>query len=197
MSADLWLRWSYTEDGYPHLVDGSLASWLRAQDARRAARGHELESTAARVERLRAAGLAAAGALASTPAAPVSALLTLVVAASRLPGGLTASNDADGDGRPDHLYAPLPELAVQRVVTHGVLPRPAGLGLGLLPAVQRALTGMGADIVVYWLLQAEAVIPASPGVGLPRGALPGASDDQADARAAAALRGERPAYQVR
>lgn len=173
-SADAILRWSYSEDGWPVLLDGSLAVWFRTQRALQAQRGVELESNAARVAKMQALGLTVAGGLAATPAAPIGALVGLAVALSRVGGGLQALNDLDGDGRPDHLYAPTPEEQVHRVMSRNQLPRPLGLGMAFEDAFVLAVKSQGIDKAVWWLFHAARVFGehSNPATFLPRGALP-------------------------
>jgi len=164
------LDWTYdAETGWPVLVDGSLARWLQAQADRQRARGVQLESTAARVARARAAGLSVAGAAAATPLAGVGALVGLLALATALPGGLVATNDRDRDGRPDHLYAPTAEEQVQRMVTYASLYRPLGLDLELQEGARYVIGVLGTDMWVWWVLHAVRLFgdQSNPATSLP------------------------------
>lgn len=158
MIPDVLLRWSFSSDGWPVLQDKSLARWLRGQAQRQAERGVQLSTQSERVARLRALGLTVAGTLATTPAAPLGAIVGLLsIVSGSVSGGLDAYNDADRDGRPDDRFAPSPEADVQRFIQYRTMPFPAGAGQTVNDALEDAIRTKGYDVVVWWLLHAARV----------------------------------------
>lgn len=147
------MSWRLTDDGYPIWVDGSLADWLRSQDARRRARGLDAGENKRQAQQAIAALAAAGGAAASTVVlAPVGALAVFAAGmlAVSTSGGLTASNDMDRDGLPDHLHAPTADLEVQRALTRTMRAGPLYPGK-LLTMASVVVTELGTDMFLYWV----------------------------------------------